>query len=303
MRSPLRVRTATTPEQREAIYRFRYGVFVEELGRSFGSPDPSRRQLRDAEDEDPCTLHLYIDGPEGVLAAARIRRWSPGALPLDTRRDYGLDARAEGLSLAEVERFMVASGARGGAACPTLAEAIIAASRERCDLLICACFPALVRLYQRFGMQPLATRPFPTDDGVELPMGLPFTERARRSGLLGKGPVDLDPQALRAAVASSPLLAGLPAEAKEALAAQGVLLELPAGTRLIAAGLAQADLFLLLEGAAWEGHDLRGPSEVLGGGAWAPGARGYRDTVTLARPCRLLHVRAGVLRRLGLGAG
>jgi hypothetical protein len=58
-----RARIATTSEAREAIYRFRWSVYVEELGRKLGVGDPDRRWVHDAEDERPYTTLLYTAHP------------------------------------------------------------------------------------------------------------------------------------------------------------------------------------------------------------------------------------------------
>ena len=46
----LEIRTADTDEEREAVYRFRYDVYVEEMGRYRATADHGRRRLVDPED-------------------------------------------------------------------------------------------------------------------------------------------------------------------------------------------------------------------------------------------------------------
>ena len=63
------VHEAKTPEAREAIYRFRYTVYVEELGRELGGADHDRKRVCD-EDAGPLfgettafqKLHQRTDG-------------------------------------------------------------------------------------------------------------------------------------------------------------------------------------------------------------------------------------------------
>ena len=47
------VRRATSPEEREAIYRFRHSVLVDELKRVVPGVDSRKKQVRDEEDEAP----------------------------------------------------------------------------------------------------------------------------------------------------------------------------------------------------------------------------------------------------------
>ncbi|MBM3466201.1 MAG: hypothetical protein FJX76_29290 [Armatimonadetes bacterium] len=45
------VHRAESPAEREAIYRFRYDVYVAELGKAMPHADHERRTVRDPEDE------------------------------------------------------------------------------------------------------------------------------------------------------------------------------------------------------------------------------------------------------------
>ncbi|MGA2013322.1 MAG: hypothetical protein ABSH51_22675 [Solirubrobacteraceae bacterium] len=51
------VRMALSDVERDLIYRFRYRVYVEVLGRGYGNPDPIRRTFSDEEDVQP---HVVI---------------------------------------------------------------------------------------------------------------------------------------------------------------------------------------------------------------------------------------------------
>ena len=65
----IEARVATTDDEREAIYRHRYEVYVEELGRYRGVADLDRGRLIDAEDE--ISTHAYVTDGDHVLASFR----------------------------------------------------------------------------------------------------------------------------------------------------------------------------------------------------------------------------------------
>src|SRR5439155_2983437 len=61
---------AETAEEKEAVYRFRYAAYVEEMGRYQGSADHAGRRLVEA--EDPVSWTFYArDGGE-VVGTARL---------------------------------------------------------------------------------------------------------------------------------------------------------------------------------------------------------------------------------------
>nr|AEQ20479.1 long chain N-acylphenylalanine synthase-like enzyme [uncultured bacterium CSL142] len=72
------VKLATTDAEKEAIYRLRYEVYIEEMGGATQHPeaDTAKRQLRDEMDEN--AAHFYVSQKGQVLACVRcnLRRFS-----------------------------------------------------------------------------------------------------------------------------------------------------------------------------------------------------------------------------------
>lgn len=62
---------AETDEQKEAVYRFRYTVYVEEMGRYQGSADHAGRRLVEPDDEDSWIFYARADDGE-VVGTARL---------------------------------------------------------------------------------------------------------------------------------------------------------------------------------------------------------------------------------------
>lgn len=67
---PLEIRVAATDEEREAVYRSRYGVYVEELGRYHTAADHDRRRLTDSEDEH--SWIVYASDGRDVVGSLRV---------------------------------------------------------------------------------------------------------------------------------------------------------------------------------------------------------------------------------------
>src|SRR5665213_76010 len=79
------VKRAATAAEREAVYRFRYRIYVDELGREIGGVDHAGRRVCDDEDERPHSHHFYVGTPERIEGIVRLRVWEPGAMPAPRR--------------------------------------------------------------------------------------------------------------------------------------------------------------------------------------------------------------------------
>ncbi len=73
------VHRAETREEREAVYRFRYRVYVEEFGRELGTPDHGRKWVTDDDDDAPYTSILYTGSLDNVTGTVRLRHWRAGS--------------------------------------------------------------------------------------------------------------------------------------------------------------------------------------------------------------------------------
>ena len=62
---------AETDEQKEAVYRFRYSVYVEEMGRYQGSADHAGRRLVEPDDDQSWIFYARADDGE-VVGTARL---------------------------------------------------------------------------------------------------------------------------------------------------------------------------------------------------------------------------------------
>lgn len=168
------VHRATTRAEREAIYRFRYEVYVNEFGRRLGEPDHERRWVRDDDDESPHTTILYTGTPDHITASVRLRHWSPGEVPAADVDTLSLDCipDAENRNLAEIERLMVHPNVRGKLLVASLVKTSyeILVGEHQSEMVFCYCSPGLMHFYRRIAMRPYGGRLVNAPDGLMIPM-------------------------------------------------------------------------------------------------------------------------------------
>lgn len=176
------VRRAETQEEREAIYRFRYRVYVEEFGRELGSPDHGRQWVTDADDEKPTTTLLYTGTPDNITGTVRLRHWSAGEVPHHEFEELSMDRFADigRRNTGEIGRLMVRKSMRGKVIIASLLRASyeIFAGEEETDLVFCYCSPGLVRYYQQLAMRPFGGRLVNAPDGMMIPLVAVLSDRS-----------------------------------------------------------------------------------------------------------------------------
>ncbi len=169
------VRRAETAAERLAIYRFRYRVYHDELGRRTGGVDHDARLIRNADDELDTAHHFYVGAVEDVLGVVRVRVWRPGEVPareLEVHDLPRLGPALERLTVGEVGRFMIRADQRGGLALPALGYATypFLARDHRIDISVMTCRPPLVPYYRQLGAREFGANLYDGPDGIEVPM-------------------------------------------------------------------------------------------------------------------------------------
>jgi hypothetical protein len=185
------VHTAKTREEREAIYRFRYHVYVEELGRELGGVDHEAKTVTDEDDEKDFSIHIYTGTPEEITGSARMRVWPAGEVPKKDFDMLSLDVfpDIDKMPVTELGRLMVKPGMRGKLVLPSLARAgyEMLCSQTGVHLAFCYCAPGLVRHYRKLGFRPYAAPMVPTVDGIHVPLVSVLSDRAyfKKVGSIG----------------------------------------------------------------------------------------------------------------------
>jgi hypothetical protein len=169
------VHRAATQEERDAIYRFRYRIYVEELHRELGGVDHARRMVRDDEDDKPTAHHFYVGSPDDFEGVVRLRVWEPGAMPPAFAKKLSLHlfgAAQARLRTSEIGRYMIDPRRRGSLVLPSMARRTyeFLANEQKVDLSFCYCRPGLVDYYRRLGARPYGADLFQESEGMEVPL-------------------------------------------------------------------------------------------------------------------------------------
>ena len=163
---------AETEEQREAVYRFRYSVYVEEMGRYQGSADHAGRRLVEPEDERSFVFYALEDGD--VVGTARLS-WGGHGFSERQVGEYSLApflAELPPEHIAVGERVMVVPRLRGTGLVDELMDRRNDTALER-DVRIqfSACEPHLLSLYLGQGRRTYAAKNINTPEaGYLIPL-------------------------------------------------------------------------------------------------------------------------------------
>ncbi len=154
------MRLATTEEETEAVYRFRYDVYVEEMGRYGQAADHENRRLVEPEDE---TARIWYAAQDGEVVATHRLSWG-GDAPFSGRliEHYQLAPFLKELppeTMAVGERGMVVPRLRGSDVFQKLGRESSAFTQEkRVQLIFGACEPHLLSLYLGQGCRTFAKK-------------------------------------------------------------------------------------------------------------------------------------------------
>ncbi len=172
------IRLAHSREERQAIYRLRYRVYVEEMGKAPGYADHERRELHDGLD-DWAQLY-YVEADAGVVATLRFNWGGERPFPEALRGIYRLD-RFKEFPRAQISfssRLMVAPDWRGSTILGALLGRVYADALERgVRFDFCNCTPALVEFYEQIGYRRYAPGFMDEDAGYHVPCVLLTEDR------------------------------------------------------------------------------------------------------------------------------
>ncbi len=168
------VKLATTQKEREAIYRFRYEVYVEELNRDYPDADHERKWLRDEDDLQDYALNLYMGPLDQIVAVVRVLVWPGGTVPEKYHRMFSMDIipGIEDLVTCEIGRLMIRPSLRGKSIFPTLMDAMYEHLVAR-DVALCFlyCVPGLVKHYRKtIGARPYGGHLIPAGSSTGIPL-------------------------------------------------------------------------------------------------------------------------------------
>ena len=198
----IETRIATTQDEKEAVFRFRYSVYVEEMGRYQSTADHENKRLSDPEDEHSWIIYAH-DGTN-VVGTLRITWGGHGFSPRQIDQ-YGMRPFVDELPaevLAVGERTMISPTWRGG----DLFTEMTDRSRELTSghdvrVMFGACEPHLLSFYCRY-QRPFAARNINSEEAGYLIPLISFTQGPEALVGLGYEP-DALPRCVEDVLASS----------------------------------------------------------------------------------------------------
>ena len=181
------VHKAETDAEREAIYRFRYQIYIEELKYNYEA-DHERKWLRQPADDEEGTTLLYTGRPDDITSTVRVRAWKPGQVPpavfamTSMERFPGI----EKLGVSHIGRMMIRRSLRGKLVLPSLLaggyEFLV--GEQGADLAFLDCVPGIVRHYRQLGARPYGGRLIDLGYSPGIPLVIVLSDYAhlKRSG-------------------------------------------------------------------------------------------------------------------------
>jgi CRP-like cAMP-binding protein len=181
------VHKAETAAEREAIYRFRYQIYIEELKYNYEA-DHERKWLKQAEDEQPWTALLYTGSPDNISSTVRVQAWKPGEVPSAVFALTSMDRfpGIEALGVSHIGRMRLRSSLRGRLVLPSLLaggyEFLV--GEKGADLAFLDCVPGIVRHYRQLGARPYGGRLIDLGYSPGIPLVIVLSDYAhlKRSG-------------------------------------------------------------------------------------------------------------------------
>jgi hypothetical protein len=170
-----KVHIARTQEEKEAIYRLRYEIYVEELQKGFlKNVDHTNRWVCDENDKKESTILFYTGSGKEITGTLRIEIWEPGKIPAEVRERFSLHLfpAIDKQIIIEASRLIVRPNLRGKLILPALARAAYehACSHHLIYFSFVYCAPGLVRAYRKLGYRPYSAELIYNEDGVRVPL-------------------------------------------------------------------------------------------------------------------------------------
>lgn len=154
----VRIVEASSPEQREEVFRFRYRIYGEELGKVLGGIDHDRRHYKDSMDDDAFLLAAVDQKSGEVVGTLRNNSLADKSFPEMLKDQMNLRPILDHFSPTKVgysSAFMVDPAYRGKTVASLLFLALYRdLIRQRREVELCVAELALVNLYHQIGFRP-----------------------------------------------------------------------------------------------------------------------------------------------------
>jgi predicted GNAT family N-acyltransferase len=165
------IQGARSDEDRERIFRFRYDVYVTEMGKSPAEADHQKKIIRDELDEDAHLLYAEDEGQ--IVGTVRLNCRSKKKFPDVWEQRYDIEkfAPSFGDHISMTSRMMVAKDYRGSSVPAALVGAVYSAGREMGSKFdFCNCAPSLLEFYEQIGFRRFTDGFVDEDNGYHVPL-------------------------------------------------------------------------------------------------------------------------------------
>ena len=165
------IKVASSDEDRERIFRFRYDVYVTEMGKSPAEADHQKKIIRDELDDDAHLLYAEDEGQ--IVGTVRLNCRSKKKFPDVWEQRYDLEKFAPpfGDHISMTSRMMVAKDYRGSSVPAALVGAVYSAGREMGSKFdFCNCAPSLLEFYEQIGFRRFTDGFVDEDNGYHVPL-------------------------------------------------------------------------------------------------------------------------------------
>ena len=170
----IQVRIAQTSQEREAIYRFRYQVYAEEMRKKFILENFSDGLLVDDLDESAILFYGIVD--DEIIATLRLNILGHSTLPIETQQEFGISQFTSVFPDTELSfssRMMVAPKLRNSSAAGAIvseAYRFVRSQGIQFDFMRCA--PWLVPFYDNLGYRRYTNNVVDNSAGLSIPLVL-----------------------------------------------------------------------------------------------------------------------------------
>jgi N-acyl-L-homoserine lactone synthetase len=168
----LEVREARSPEERYALYGFRYRIYVEEHGLSPAGADPVRRILEDALDQWSVSYALWND--DRVVGSLRLTYLCQVPDPAFLIERFAMMPAIDVFgapALCTSSRFMIQAGySRGKGVLALMERAYQDSAQRQVRLVYGDCSPRLLPFYEHLGYRAYASTFVDASYGLKIPL-------------------------------------------------------------------------------------------------------------------------------------
>ena len=165
------IKVASSDEDRERIFRFRYDVYVTEMGKSPAEADHQKKIIRDELDEDAHLLYAENEGH--IIGTVRLNYRTKKKFPAVWEKIYAIEkfAPSFGDHISMTSRMMVAKNYRGSSVPAALVGAVYSTGREMGSKFdFCNCAPSLLEFYEQIGFRRFTDGFMDEDNGYHVPL-------------------------------------------------------------------------------------------------------------------------------------